>query len=196
MRFYMKSFLTIILSMIFFLPISGQSQIDQYEASEAFPFGQRNPAAPDQIDDFAPMIGICDCKSLRRNSDGSWQDTIDLVWKFKYVLNGTAIQDQTWAEGIYATSIRQIQPDSALWVVGYNSYPTVNFSPKPWIGKKEGDDIVLKLNQAAPNGMEGVSRLTFSAIRSEGFHWTGEWVSEANNIVFPFWYIWCEKRSL
>jgi hypothetical protein len=186
----------IILIFSHFTILNAQEFSGEYEASETYPYGHRNPSVSDQIDDFAPMIGICDCKSLRRNPDQTWQDTLDLIWKFKYVLNGTAIQDQTWAEGIYATSIRQIHPDSAVWVVRYNSYPTINLSSKPWIGKKEGENIVLLQEQKAPNGFNGFSRLTFSDISEEGFNWTGEWVSDAKGIVFPFWYIWCKKREI
>ena len=168
----------------------------QFEPSEAHPCGQLNPHAPKEVGDFASIIGTCDCKSLQRNPDGSWQDTLNMVWRFKYIMNGTAVQDEVWREGErYAGSIRQYQPDSAQWVVTYFSYPTVSTAPRTWLGGKQGADIVLKMPQKAPNGMEGTSRLAFYDINDEGFKWKGEWVKLDGSIVFPFWMIRCRKRK-
>ena len=93
----------------------------------------------------------------------------------------------------YATSIRQFHADSLKWAVSYNAFPGVSLSTSTWTGGKKGDNIVLDLPQTAPNGMEGLSRLTFYDINAEGFNWKGEWVKEDANIVYPFWYIWCKK---
>ena len=81
-----------------------------------------------------------------------------------------------------------------MWVVSYNSYPGVTTTGLTWLGGKEGNDIVLKAAQKAPNGMAGFSRLTFTNISEKGFEWRGEWVNETGSIVYPFWLIWCEKR--
>lgn len=67
-----------------------------YETSEEHPYGQLNPEAPEQVADFQPMIGHWHCKSLSRNPDGSWQDTTMMEWRFKYIMNGTAVQDEVW----------------------------------------------------------------------------------------------------
>ena len=168
--------------------------MDAYSASDTRPFGALNPAAPPEVADFAPMIGICDCRSVQRNQDGTWQDTTDLVWKFKYILNGTAIQDETWREGTWATSIRQYHADSSRWVVSYNAYPGVSLAPGAWTGGKEGDDIVLRQPFTAPNGMEGRSTLRFYDITDTGFNWKGEWIKNDGTVTYPFWHIWCRKR--
>jgi len=78
------------------LPFSVESQTNDftnYDAGMEFPYGQKNPSAPEELNDFAPMIGTCKCKSLNRNPDGTWQDTVPMIWTFKYIMNGTAIQD-------------------------------------------------------------------------------------------------------
>ena len=175
---------------------TAQSDVwQEFEATEQNPFGLKNPAAPEQLGDFEPMIGVCDCKSSRRGPDGVWADTTDKVWQFEYTLNGTAIQDHTWAQGFFATSIRQFHVDSNKWVVNYSSYPLVSTTGGVWLGGKVGDDIVLNKPQKAPNGMDGFSRLTFTNISKSGFDWRGEWVNEEQGIVYPFWKIWCEKRE-
>ncbi len=168
------------------------AQSVEYEASDKYPFGKPHPDAPEAISDFESMIGKNDCLSLNRNPDGTWQDTLKMVWEFRYILNGNAVQDHTWHEsGLYATSIRQYNADSAMWVVGYNASNFVSFTNIPWLGKKAGDEIVLKKEQKAPNGMDGVSRLTFYNITEEGFDWKGEWVDTSGSIIFPFWKIFC-----
>jgi len=105
----MKNLLLAFIFSLFFSP-SAFSQIDDsnlnYEPSVLHPFGLPNPDAPKEITDFAPMIGICDCKSIARNPDGTWKDTLDMTWKFKYIMNGTAVQDEVWrANELYAGSI-------------------------------------------------------------------------------------------
>lgn len=172
------------------------SNWQQYEPSPENPYGLRNPDTPDQLDDFAPMIGTCDCYVEKRNPDGTWQDRTAAIWSFKYIMNGTAIQDEIWHDGIYATSIRQFHTDSLLWVVPYMSFPGVTTTPSTWLGKKEGEDIVLEVPRKSPGGMDGISRLTFSNISSEGFEWRGEWVNEAQKIVYPFRRISCKKRVI
>ena len=133
-----------------------------YEPSVINPFGLPNPDAPKEITDYAPMIGICDCKSISRNPDGTWKDSLDMTWKFKYIMNGTAVQDEVWrANKLYAGSIRQFQKDSAEWVVSYFSYPTVAYNPGIWHGTKMEDKIILTKPQVAPNGAYGASVLTF-----------------------------------
>lgn len=166
-----------------------------YEPSSKNPFGLPNPEAPDGVRDFHPMIGICDCRSVQRNPDGAWQDTLDMVWKFKYIMNGFAVQDEVWRENdLYAGSIRMYHPDSAQWVVSYFSYPAVAWTPGIWHGSKIGDQVILTRPYTTANGMEGVSRLTFYDMTEQGFRWKGEWIKDDGSIVYPFWTIDCEKR--
>ena len=168
----------------------------EFEPSPIQPYGLLNPEAPPQVADFAPIIGTCDCRSLARNADGSWQDTLAMVWRFKYIMNGTAVQDEVWRENnLYAGSIRQYQPDSAHWVVTYFSYPAVSIAPGVWHGNKIGDEIILYKPQKAPGGMEGKYKITFYEIAETGFKWKGEWVNMDESINYPTWYIACRKRK-
>ena len=134
----MKTNLLLVLSLLLSLPTFSQGTIStEYEPSAAYPFGRLNPEAPAEVADFAPMIGICNCQSVSRNPDGTWQDTLNMIWKFKYIMNGTAVQDEVWRpNNLYAGSIRQYQPDSARWVVTYFSYPAVATSPGVWQGER------------------------------------------------------------
>lgn len=166
-----------------------------YEPSSENPYGKLNPAAAPGVADFDPLIGLCRCKSVSRNNDGTWADTLMMEWRFKYIMNGTAVQDEVWREnGLMAGSLRQYNPDSARWFVTYYT-STGTPSPLPiWEGTKtEEGEIVLYRPQQAPNGMDGSSRLTFFNITENGFHWKGEWVATNGAAIFPFWQIFCTK---
>lgn len=186
----------LLLSLLPFLSLAqGPSQ---YEPSKANPYGLPNPDAPQQVKDFAPMIGRCDCKSESRNQDGSWADPVDMTWTFKYIMNGWAVQDETLkADGGHSGSIRQYIADSARWYVHYysNTAPTTQLSA--WEGNmnESKDKIVLYRPQTAPNGMEGWFRLSFYDFDDKGYKWVGEWTDKAENIQYPTWKISCTRRE-
>jgi hypothetical protein len=176
-----------------------QSSLDNYpfEPSKKQPFGAPNPQAPKELGDFAPLIGVCDCKSITRGANGEWQkDTVNLEWKFKYILNGMAIQDESLkSDGTHTTSIRQYQADSAAWYVTFFSSASIFTNRAVWKGNKKGNDIVLYQSQKAPNGMDGFSRLTFYDISSEGYSWKGEWVDKTEKFTYATWMIYCKRKK-
>ncbi|WP_299339412.1 hypothetical protein [uncultured Psychroserpens sp.] len=168
-----------------------------YEPSEKFPFGQPHPDAPEQIKDFDPLIGSCNCKSTTRKQDGSWNDTEDMIWRWKYIMNGTAVQDETLkADGAHTGSIRQYIADSSRWYVHFFSTKSPTASLPTWEGNKTEDNkIVLYRESKAPNGMDGYYRLTFYDISKSGYKWIGEWVDTTEKIVFPTWKIECTREN-
>ena len=169
----------------------------QYEASDQFPFGQPNPEAPEQVKDFEAMIGKCFCKSETRKPDGSWNTPEDIIWTFRYIMNGTAVQDETIKpDGGHSGSIRQFIADSSRWYVHWYSTKTPTTSLPTWEGNKKDDKIVLYKEQTAPNGMEGLYRLTFYDMSTSGYKWVGEWVDKAEQIVYPTWKIDCIRKKM
>lgn len=183
------------LYILFFISFTAFAQYD-FEPSTEFPFGKPNPEAPQQIMDFQPMIGKCNCKSETRNQDGSWIEPIDMTWTFKYIMNGMGIQDETLKiDGAHSGSIRQFNADSSKWYVHYYASKFANSKLPTWEGsKKEDGKIVLYRDQTAPNGMEGFYRLTFYDITDSGYKWIGEWVSKDESVVYPTWKINCKKQ--
>ncbi len=169
----------------------------EYEPTEIDPYGTKNPKAPEQLDDFKPMIGMCDCDSERRNPDGTWAKAIKMTWKYSYIMNGMAIQDETLkADGKHSGSIRQFSKDSLKWYVHYYASATPTATLSSWEGNKTADgNIVLYKPQKAPNGTDGFSRLTFYDITDKGYKWIGEWVDKTETVVFPFWKIACVKQE-
>lgn len=168
----------------------------EYAPSDAHPFGQPHPDAPEQIKDYAQLIGTCDCKSISRNPDNTWADSVDMSWTFKYIMNGNGVQDMTLkSDGTHSGSIRQFNVDSSSWYVYYYTSRAVTESLNVWKGNKNKDgDIVLYRDHTAPNGMEGFYRLTFYDISDKGFNWIGEWVDTTETVSFPTWKIFCKRE--
>ena len=173
------------------------SQSYAYEPNEEFPYGRLNPDAPEQVGDFQGLIGDCNCKSVSRISQSEWADTVNMRWTFKYIMNGTAVQDMTLKEdGIHSGSIRQYNADSLRWYVHYYSSSVATPTLSAWEGNKIDDGtIVLRRDQVAPNGMAGKYRLTFSNISEEGYDWAGEWVDTSETIIYPTWRIFCKRTD-
>ena len=94
----------------------------EYEPSNENPYGLPNPDAPKELLDFAPLIGECNCKSVSRNADQTWAEPVDMIWRWKYIMNGMGVQDETLkADGKHSGSIRQFIADSTKWYVHYYS---------------------------------------------------------------------------
>ncbi|WP_422348837.1 YybH family protein [Flagellimonas sp.] len=185
------------LSSFLLLPILVFAQYN-FEPSAEHPFGLPNPEAPKELMDFAPMIGECNCKSETRNADQTWAEPVDMVWRFKYIMNGMGVQDETLKEdGTYSGSIRQFIPDSTRWYVHYYSTRAPSTVLPVWEGRKtEEGKIVLYREQKAPNGMDGFYRLSFYDIDDKGFKWIGEWVDKTESVVFPTWKIDCTNGKI
>ena len=181
---------------LFLIPQFASAQYN-YEPSEDYPFGRINPMARGELENFQPLIGESECGSVTRNPDQSWAEPVPMIWRFKYIMNGMAIQDETLKDDrTHSGSIRQFNSDSLAWYVHYYSVGTASPILPAWEGsKKEDGNIVLYRPQTAPNGMEGYYRLTFFDISEEGFEWIGEWVDLTENIVFPTWKISCQKKD-
>ena len=169
---------------------------ENQETSTKYPFGRLSPNAPHQVADYKLLIGTCDCESSKRKAGKSWEIPQKMTWTFKYIMNGTAVQDETIKEdGSHSGSIRQFVADSSKWYVHWYSSQKPKAKLSTWSGSNKGGDIVLKQNQKAPNGMDGFYRITFRNITSEGFDWTGAWINVTETIIYPTWKISCLKRE-
>ena len=193
------------LKVIFFIAIfictlslySQEKSKMNYEVSKENPFGKYNPKAPKQLQDYKELIGLCNCTSESRKPDGSWAKPVKMTWRWKYIMNGMAIQDETLKEdGAHSGSIRQYNKDSLNWYVHYYSSKAVLPKLNTWSGNKTKEgNIVLYKDQKAPNGTEGFSKLTFYDISKKGYKWIGEWVDKTEKVKYPFWKISCIRKE-
>ena len=168
----------------------------RYEPTQKHPFGQANPKAPEQIKQYAPMIGLADCQSETRIDQNTWAAPISMTWRFKYIMDGMAVQDETLkSDGNHSGSLRQYDNASQQWIVHYYNSSSIAKTLPAWEGKLQKDKIVLYREQQAPNGMDGFYRLTFFNMTAQGYQWIGEWVDPEETIVYPTWKINCVKRT-
>lgn len=195
MRIQLFSVLLIILSQSAY----GQVSLSdfKYEPNEAYPFGRPHPDAPEQIKDYQILIGLSDCKSLTRNNEGEWnKDSVDVIWRYKYIMNGMAVQDESLkADQIHTSSIRQFNQEAGKWYVTFFSSAAPSNSFTSWEGGMTGNEMILTKEQKAPNGMEGFYKITFYDISKNGFNWKGEWVDKQEKFTYPTWHMFCTKRN-
>ena len=185
-----------ILLFIFIVSIQNSFSQSEYEPSKENPYGKYNPTAPKQLQDYKDLIGESKCKSVTRNPDQSWAEPMNMTWRWKYIMNGQGVQDETIKDdGFNSGSIRQYDKDSLRWNVHYYSSKGISTILPVWHGNKKEGKIVLYRDQTAPNGMEGFFRLTFYDISKKGFKWIGEWTDKTEKIVYPTWKIECTRED-
>jgi hypothetical protein len=192
------NYIVLIFALFFFgSPVLKSQSSYEYEPSKKHPFGLPNPNMPEAFLDYAPMIGECDCKSLARIDQNTWGDTVSMTWRFKYVMNGMAVQDETLkADGNHSGSIRQFIADSAKWYVHYYKSNNPGGVLGTWEGNRNDEgDIILYSEQPAPNGTVGYYKIIFSNISKDGFDWLGQWVSKDESFSYPLWKIFCNKKN-
>ncbi len=188
-----------LLTLVFGVGLSGQSTgapDDRYEPSAAHPYGRPNPDAHAALEQFSFIVGRFECADRRRLSQDEWVDE-DKIWLGRYYLNGHAIRDDTWRATGSTSNIRFYDPDAEEWVVTYftSGGPA---TPPMWRGGQEGDLLTLRQPSTSPGGVEGTSRLTFSAITSDGFEWEGAFVvgeGTPQEFVYTFWTSDCHKAE-
>ena len=188
-----RIFLPFFILLITVFPAHAQSELS-YEPTATHPFGLPNPSSPENIKDWDELIGECKCESFTFQKDRTWSEAVNVLWRFKYIMNGTAVQDESLkSDGVHSGSIRQFDSISASWNVHYYSSSGAPQDLQSWNGKREGDKILLYDAQKAPNGMDGFYKISFTDISTKGFNWLGEWVSPDESIKFPLWKIICTK---
>ena len=167
-----------------------------YEVSNEFPYGKLNPNAPKQLLDFGQLIGEYDCTSETRKADQSWNEPEKIIWRWKYIMNGNGIQDETLKpDGSHSGSIRQYDSDSLTWRVHYYTNKSTPSTLSAWTGgMTDAKEIVLYNEQKAPNGMDGYYKITFFDMTDKGFNWLGEWVDKQQTFSYPTWKITCKSN--
>ncbi|WP_394747505.1 hypothetical protein [Spongiimicrobium salis] len=166
----------------------------EYEPSVEHPYGLPNPKAARSVQDYQQLIGLCQCSSVSRKQDQTWAEPVEMLWKFKYIMNGMAVQDETLkADGRHSGSIRQFNEADGSWYVHYYSSTVASPQLTAWKGGMKEGQMILYSEQKAPNGMDGFFKIAFSNISDKGFDWLGAWVNKDESIVYPTWKIQCKK---
>jgi hypothetical protein len=117
------------------------------------PYGARSPTAPAELDLFAFLIGKWEGTSKVRMPDGTMGDGGKVTWIGRWVLDGSAIADETHslmpdgAPGIGVT-LRRYDGQARAWTVEFINVPA-NFirrqvNPRSGSVKRQGDTVVVE----------------------------------------------------
>ena len=160
-----------------------------YEPNVAYPFGRPNPNAPQELSQFAFMIGANLCMDETFNADGT-SEKFSTRWNAHYFLNGYGIQDQYWTPGEFVTSnIRIFDSKLETWKITYFTKP--GYGSGVWEGTQQDGKLVMRQFSTAEDGTQSESRLTFYGISENGFEWKAEIVR--NDYVTIGWTSSCRK---
>lgn len=151
-------------------------------------YGRPNPDAPQELRQFAFLIGRWRCESRVKSEEGDWQ-TFRATWVGRYILDGYVIADE----------FRQFGPSGELMQLGqnYRSYNTdegawamrwldalnstwLEVGPEERGGVQVGDSSIVFKHGLPPGPVaelfpaHTVFRITFSDISEESFNWQAE----------------------
>ncbi len=134
-----------------------------------------NPDAPSETELLGQLIGTWDAEQTILNSDGTWGEPKNSKWKWYYILDGHAIQDD-WItldslnnESIVGTNIRIFNPDENKWYMA-------------WIDKTNrrlatftalNENGIVKMNGTNAKGRH--IKNTFYNFSESEFDWQQEW---------------------
>jgi hypothetical protein len=183
------------LSLIIFTSITLAQPLGKYDTSAKHPFGQKHPDAPKALADYQPMIGESSCTFIGRNKDGTWKKPVQMKWVFKYIMNGTAVQDEIYkTDGSTSGSIRQYDSKNKVWFVHYYTSLRMDAPLHYWQGdKRSHGKIVLRRPQKSFSGKDGSTRLTFDRFKPSGFEWLMQWQSLDKKTIYPLSKISCAR---
>lgn len=136
-------------------------------------YGDRHPAAPDELDLFSFLIGKWEGTGRTRLADGTIAEYDGLSWLGRYVLDGMAIIDELHApqpDGSPALGItlRYFDVDNDSWVVEFlnvpNSFIRRQVNARSGAVEKEGSTVVVT---SVSN--ESISREYYRVLDSDRF---------------------------
>ena len=151
-------------------------------AAGEFDPGSRHPEAPPETEQFGRLAGVWDVEMSVRKDDGSWPEPGQgkrVEWRFRYILDGWAIQDEWIApppdvsteddQRQLGTNIRIYDPKAGHWDSAWISNTQQKVSTFEAVAE-ESDRIVMTGTHASGRP----SRVTFYDITDDRFEWRME----------------------
>lgn len=143
----------------------------------AFDPGRPNPQAPAEIALFGRLAGTWDVEMKIRQDDGSWPEAgFPAEWRFRYILDGWAIQDDWFAPPPHlpveeeprqlGTGLRIYDDAAGHWDVAWISNTQRQVST--FEARPEGEDGIVMTGLYASGKP---SRTTFFDVTGDSFDW-------------------------
>ncbi|MEM8959872.1 MAG: hypothetical protein AAGD38_00200 [Acidobacteriota bacterium] len=136
-----------------------------------------HPDAPDELQQFAFLIGSWQCDVEYLGADWKTPQKGKGTWTAQWALDGWAVIDNfrgVFSPGYLATTIRVYNPRHQTWH-GYWVDPKNGYWSKPLIGKKTPTGMLLEteIQTRDPEGnvVDVDLRYEFLDIKADSFHW-------------------------
>ncbi len=144
-------------------------------------YGKPNPNAPQELSQFAFLIGKWRCDPKLKREDGTWE-SLNAIWEGRYILDGYAIADE----------YRMTTPAGELLVLGINlrcydskkkawNMKWLNALAGTWVdlGPKElggvmADEKAISYSMKEPVARHAFTRATYTNISADHFTWRGD----------------------
>jgi hypothetical protein len=169
------------LIILLFIFATACNQHNNETNSNTFSNSNLNPAAPPETEILGQLAGMWNAEQTILNRDGAWGEPKYSKWKWYYILDGQAIQDDWIAldslnnEQVIGTNICIFNPEENKWHMA-------------WIDKTNRRLAAFTArNKEATVIMDGTNaqgrhiRNTFFNILENEFDWNQEWTFDDGN---------------
>ena len=137
-------------------------------------FGEMNPEAPPETEQFAFLVGEWHCQARFLNGEGGYSEG-EAKWTGYWILDGFAIQDDWISDGapggrkFHGTNIRSFNPETKHWDARW--LPNYGLQWSYYKAEKVGDTMVMTGGEGSDPKGEYIERITFHDIEQDRWSW-------------------------
>jgi hypothetical protein len=144
-------------------------------------YGNPNPDAPPELQQFDFLIGKWRCEALLQQEDGTW-GSLKATWEGRYILDGYAIADEfrlTTSEDellVLGMNLRVFDATKKAWNMKWLSALAgtwVDLGPEQ-LGCVSTDGSTISYSMKEPVARHALTRATYCNITENHFTWRGE----------------------
>jgi hypothetical protein len=144
-------------------------------------YGKPNPNAPQELSQFAFLIGKWRGEAKLKQDDGTWQD-LRATWEGRYILDGYAIADEyqmTTPAGellVLCLNLRSYDAKKKSWnLKGLNALPGTwtDLGPEE-LGGVVADGKAISYLMKEPIAQHVFTRATYTNMSEDHFTWRGD----------------------
>ena len=148
---------------------------------------QVNPALPAESRQFDFWVGEWDVNLRVRQDDISWKDSQDAVARIYPILKGKALLELWDEQRIKGFSVRYFDTERQRWVLWLN-WPGMNRSgSSKLVGEFRHGRGEFYSAKARPDGVQAVSRYTFSDITPTSLRWDDAYSADGGKTWSSSW---------
>lgn len=142
-------------------------------------YGKPNPEAPQELSQFAFLIGQWRCDHKTKRQDGTYE-TLQATWIGRYILDGYVIADEYRLTGpagelvLFGQNYRSYSTAKKAWILKWHEVLTstwLDLGPEELGGVRVNDTSITYTAQFQPKLLH---RMTYFNISEDHFTWRGE----------------------